>query len=165
MELTKKLISLRKENGLSQAALAEQMDVARQTVYRWESGEAVPTPDNLRRLSELYDVSIGCLIDDGVELPSAAVAVMERPEAGKAQGMDLRKLILIGAIIVFVALLSYFAGYDKGTQDTTPTYSILTDTLGKENLEGDFDINSLSIPPANVLGEEELEGTFDLTTQ
>ena len=45
MELTKKLISLRKENGLSQAALAEQMDVARQTVYRWESGEAVPTPD------------------------------------------------------------------------------------------------------------------------
>ena len=47
MKLEEKLISLRKEKGLSQMKLAEMMNVSRQAISRWEVGAAVPSTDNL----------------------------------------------------------------------------------------------------------------------
>lgn len=38
MKLEEKLISLRKEKGLSQMKLAEMMNVSRQAISRWEVG-------------------------------------------------------------------------------------------------------------------------------
>lgn len=48
MKLEEKLISLRKEKGLSQMKLAEMMNVSRQAISRWEVGTAVPSTDNLK---------------------------------------------------------------------------------------------------------------------
>lgn len=39
MNLSEKLILLRKEKGVSQAELAELMNVSRQAISRWETGE------------------------------------------------------------------------------------------------------------------------------
>lgn len=83
MELTEKLISLRRENGLTQLALAEKMEVSRQTISRWESGEAFPSSDNLRRLGELYGVSVGYLMSNDAEQLTTAVAVVEKLEPKK----------------------------------------------------------------------------------
>lgn len=132
MDLAKKLNSLRKEAGLSQSALAEQMDVARQTVSRWESGEVVPTLDNLRRLSELYNVSIGYLMNDDAQLPGTAVAVAEKPEPKK----PWRKPVLIGVVIALIVTLAagiFFIGYQKGTKNTVPTYPVHTDILDESD--------------------------------
>ena len=38
MILAEKIMSLRKSNGWSQEELAEQLDVSRQSVSKWESG-------------------------------------------------------------------------------------------------------------------------------
>ena len=38
MKFSENLQKLRKEKGLSQEALAEQLDVTRQSVSKWESG-------------------------------------------------------------------------------------------------------------------------------
>ena len=38
MTFEEKLVALRKEKGLSQLQLAEQLNVSRQAVSRWESG-------------------------------------------------------------------------------------------------------------------------------
>lgn len=38
MTLEKKLVRLRKRDGLSQAEVAEKLDVSRQAVSRWEAG-------------------------------------------------------------------------------------------------------------------------------
>ncbi len=40
MQLSEKLITLRKEKGLSQLALAEKLNVSRQAISRWETGAA-----------------------------------------------------------------------------------------------------------------------------
>lgn len=42
MKFNEKLVMLRKQNNLSQEQLAEQLNVARQTVSKWELGETTP---------------------------------------------------------------------------------------------------------------------------
>lgn len=145
MTLTEKLNSLRTESGLSQSTLAEQMGVARQTVSRWESGEAVPTRENLRRLSELYGVPVGYLLNDGMERPTA-VAVAEKPEE-KAADSRWRKPAFIGvaiglaiAAVILLFWMTYHAGYDKGVKDATPTYPVHTDILDESDFEEPGDL-------------------------
>ena len=62
MELRDKLILLRKEKELSQADLAEILNVSRQAISRWEVGTSVPSMDNLSALSRLYNVSVDSLM-------------------------------------------------------------------------------------------------------
>lgn len=62
METKDVILALRTKNGLSQEALAERVYVTRQAVSRWETGEAVPNTETLKRLSALFDVSINTLL-------------------------------------------------------------------------------------------------------
>ena len=43
------LISLRKLNGLSQEELAEQLNVSRQTLSKYETGESLPDIDRCKQ--------------------------------------------------------------------------------------------------------------------
>ena len=56
------LYELRTKNGLSQEELAEKVFVTRQAVSRWENGETVPNTETLKRLSDLFNVSINTLL-------------------------------------------------------------------------------------------------------
>lgn len=60
----------RKELGLSQEALGEQLGVSRQSIYKWESDSALPEIGKLIALSRLFGVSVGWLL--GVEEPPRA---------------------------------------------------------------------------------------------
>lgn len=62
MELQEKLTQYRKEKGLSQVEVAEELGVSRQAVSRWETGAAMPTSENLICLSKLYGVTLDKLI-------------------------------------------------------------------------------------------------------
>lgn len=66
MELRDKLQLLRKQNGFSQEQLADKLGVARQTLSKWETGQAVPELASLIALSNLYGVTIDRMVkDDG----------------------------------------------------------------------------------------------------
>ncbi len=67
MILADKLIQLRKQKGWSQEELAEHMDVTRQSVSKWESGQSVPDLEKILRLSELFSVSTDYLLKDTLE--------------------------------------------------------------------------------------------------
>lgn len=58
MKFNEKLIKLRKAAGLSQEELGNRLDVARQTVSKWELGETTPEMDKLVELSNLFNVSM-----------------------------------------------------------------------------------------------------------
>lgn len=62
MTLTNHLIDARKQAGLSQGEVAEALEVSRQAVSRWETGLALPSTDNLAKLSKLYGISIDALL-------------------------------------------------------------------------------------------------------
>ncbi len=62
MTLGERILQKRKECGLSQENLGEKLDVTRQTVYKWESDQAVPDLDKLIRLAQIFGVRVGWLI-------------------------------------------------------------------------------------------------------
>lgn len=62
-----KLIQLRKKSGWSQEDLAEQMNVSRQSVSKWEGAQSVPDLEKMVRLSELFGVSTDYLLKDEIE--------------------------------------------------------------------------------------------------
>lgn len=62
----------RKELGLSQIALGEEMGVSRQSISKWEADAAIPEIDKLIALSKLFGVSVGWLL--GVENDTEAEA-------------------------------------------------------------------------------------------
>lgn len=64
MRLEEKLQLLRKQNGYSQEQLADKLGIARQTISKWENGQAVPELNGLILLSELYGVTIDRLVKD-----------------------------------------------------------------------------------------------------
>ena len=57
MTLSDRLQVLRKSHNLSQEQLAEKLNVSRQAISKWESGQANPDINNLLKLSDIYEAS------------------------------------------------------------------------------------------------------------
>ncbi len=64
MKFGEKLKQLRKDNGLTQEALAEKLYVTRTAISKWETDKGFPAIDSLKSISELFNVSIDDLISD-----------------------------------------------------------------------------------------------------
>ena len=62
MEIRDILKNLREKNNLTQEQLAERVQVTRQAISRWETGETQPNTDTLKLLSQVFDVSINTLL-------------------------------------------------------------------------------------------------------
>ena len=67
MILGEKIAQLRRKNGWSQEELADKMEVSRQAVSKWESGQTTPDLERILRLSSLFGVTIDYLLKDGAE--------------------------------------------------------------------------------------------------
>ena len=57
-----KIKEYREKCGLTKTELAQIMGVDFAAVSRWETGETVPNPETLKRLSRVLDVSINTLL-------------------------------------------------------------------------------------------------------
>ena len=70
--LGEKLQNLRQKKELSQEQLAERLEVSRQSVSKWESGQSRPDMDKLVVLAELFGVSTDYLLKEDGEAPPPA---------------------------------------------------------------------------------------------
>ena len=64
MIFSEKLQLIRKNKGLTQEELAERLDVSRQAVAKWESGQAYPDICNLIQISKLFNVTVDYLVKE-----------------------------------------------------------------------------------------------------
>lgn len=64
MKLAEKIFNERKRLGLSQEQFAEKMEVSRQAVSKWESGQSMPDLDKLVLMSQIFGVSTDYLLKD-----------------------------------------------------------------------------------------------------
>lgn len=61
--IAQNILSLRTRHGMTQEGLAQKLGVARQTVAKWESGDAIPDLDNASKLANVLDVTIDSLVN------------------------------------------------------------------------------------------------------
>ena len=64
MIFSQKLQLIRKNKGLTQEELAGKLDVSRQAVAKWESGQVYPDISNLIQISKLFNVTVDYLVKD-----------------------------------------------------------------------------------------------------
>lgn len=80
MSLGEKIASARKEKGMTQEMLAEQLGVTRQAVARWETGLSVPDAGMLVRIAGALDTTVNDLLGE------------EEPEQGRDLAAELEAL-------------------------------------------------------------------------
>ena len=108
-----KLILLRKKAGWSQEELADQMNVTRQSVSKWEGAQSVPDLEKMLRLSELFGVSTDYLLKDEIEeaehidssddTPSLRRVSMEEANAFLSVKLRTAKTIAYAAFLCIVS--------------------------------------------------------------
>ena len=106
MQLSENITQLRKAMGLSQEQLAEQLNVSRQSVSKWETGQSAPELDKLILLSQFFGVSTDELL--GNSTPKTESAPTAPPIGDYVRANLLRRLLTIGwatSLIGFAALV------------------------------------------------------------
>ena len=81
MILADKIAALRKKSGWSQEELAQQLNVTRQSVSKWEGAQSVPDIDKILQMSRLFGVSTDYLLKDELEEPELAATAEEDAQA------------------------------------------------------------------------------------
>lgn len=66
MTIAEKLIHLRIVNNISQEKLATLLNVSRQSVSKWESGESLPQVDKVIEICELFKITADELLNDKI---------------------------------------------------------------------------------------------------
>ena len=67
MNFSDNLKKIRKEHNLSQEQIAEQLGVSRQSVSKWESGQAYPEMDKMLSLCQLFNLNIDELLNQDIK--------------------------------------------------------------------------------------------------
>lgn len=125
-----KLIQLRKKSGWSQEELAEQMDVSRQSVSKWEGAQSVPDLEKMVRLSKLFGVSTDYLLKDEIEdmdgAPTDEESPLRRVTMEEAQRFLAVKAATAGAIAraVFLCIVSPVCLIFLGAASEVPGWGI-----------------------------------------
>lgn len=111
MEFGNRLYELRKKKGLSQEELGEKINVSRQTISKYELGDAIPDMEKLVMLSDYFHVSLDELVL-GFKAPyitgTAPQSVLrEKVEAlaTEANRRRVRKFLKIAGIVFLAVLL------------------------------------------------------------
>lgn len=107
MNFAKNLQSIRTRNGLTQEQLAEELDVTRQSVSKWESGASFPEMDTLLKICERYQVGLDELLRGSVEEHH------EEEAKGFVRHMktfSIQMALSIPAIIMSLAVISFLDG-------------------------------------------------------
>ena len=98
MNLGDKILQLRKKNGLSQEQLGEKVDVTRQTISNWELGETTPNPEQLKKMSKAFNVSVDEILDnDSKEFLMNKISNTER-----LAGIIIKILKVIGFVLMII---------------------------------------------------------------
>lgn len=115
MTIGAKIAACRKRAGMSQEKLANELNISRQAVSRWETGEAVPDTEKVIQLSRIFHVTTDYLLLDIDEASqSAAPAENNRETEQRAAEKQMKRqsmrmhfgwFLLIFGIISFSATL------------------------------------------------------------
>ena len=114
MTLGERIYALRTAKNLSQGDLAEQLDVSRQSVSKWETDTSVPDLDKLVKLCDLFEVSMDELVrgEKAKENESAETQVIIREVKAGAP-----VCAIVGAVLVLIGVLVFMLVRSTGLEN------------------------------------------------
>lgn len=146
MKFYEKLIILRKKTLLSQEALAEKLNVTRQTISKWELGQSKPDMDKLIEMSKLFNVNIDVLTND--ELSIDDIKQESNDKNTKQKNTGNRKFILyilIVILIVSVVTLAIRIGNDRKKKESGFLNLFNSVFNGIEETKNEISVDSFNI--------------------
>ncbi|MBZ6489526.1 helix-turn-helix domain-containing protein [Priestia aryabhattai] len=103
MRLGNQLQRLREAKNMSREELAQQINVSRQAVYKWENNKGYPDIQNLLRLSEIYETTIDELIKNDPTLQRKIDNNQDESKELDDEEM-LNPGFYIGIVIIFLGI-------------------------------------------------------------
>ncbi|MDE5892106.1 MAG: helix-turn-helix transcriptional regulator, partial [Acetatifactor sp.] len=88
MILAEKIAYLRKQRDWSQEELADQLEISRQSVSKWESGASIPELDKIIGMSQIFGVSTDFLLKDEYDTDVISKPGQSPEDVGGAASTD-----------------------------------------------------------------------------
>ena len=115
MNFSEKLFTLRKAKNLTQEQLAEQLDVSRQSISKWESGQATPELEKIIALSAIFDVTTDYLLKSSeIDDLSVKTEMLEKQQQSMLIREQKQQQILVCVLYSIAIYLIFFAIYFIG---------------------------------------------------
>lgn len=115
MDFSEKLLTLRKANGLTQEQLAEKLDVSRQSVSKWESGQAAPELEKIVALSAVFDVTTDYMLKSSeIDDLSVKTEMLEKQQmmlVREQRHQQVLGCVLYVAAVYMIFFAMYFIGH------------------------------------------------------
>lgn len=124
MKFGENLKKLRTGRNLSQEDLAEKVNVSRQSVSKWETGDAYPEMNNLLELCKIFHCHINDLVNDSIidldkldEQTKINIVKLKKDQQNKMKGLSkaisiiakIGRILCIVSIPIIVASMILFA--------------------------------------------------------
>lgn len=117
MEFNEKLQELRKQKGLTQEQLAEQLYVSRTAISKWESGRGFPNIESLKAIAKFFKVSLDELLS-GEE-------ILEIAEADQKEKTRTVRDLIFGLLDFGMVLLLFLPFFGQRLGDDLQEVSLL----------------------------------------
>ena len=115
MGLGSRIQKLRIDNGLTQEKLAEMLSVSRQSVSKWESGQATPELEKIVALSAVFHVTTDYLLKSSeIDDLSVKTEILEKQQQQMLVREQKQQQISGCILYAFAVYLIFFAAYFIG---------------------------------------------------
>ena len=122
MDLGNKIIKLRKKEKLSQEALSDKLGVTRQTISNWELNITKPDILQIKKISEVFNISIDELLDNNIR----DIIEKKITNTEKLTNKTTKNIRIIIITLYFIILTSIigFTIYLLSNNDFTDEYQL-----------------------------------------
>ena len=117
MEFNQKLQELRKQKGLTQEELAEQLYVSRTAISKWESGRGYPNIESLKAIAKFFSVTVD-------ELLSTDEVLTIAEEDSRRKEKHFRDL-MYGLLDICIALLLFLPFFAEDADGIIQSVSLI----------------------------------------
>lgn len=102
--ISKNLVLLRKKSNLKQSDVAEKLNYSNKTISKWETGEIVPSVENLIQLSELFGVSL-----DEITKPLDENSLSVKKNVANKRNKIIISLLSISAVWIIATIIFVYS--------------------------------------------------------
>ena len=115
-KIGKFIATCRKENGYTQASLAEKLGITDRAISKWENGKSMPDASIMLELCELLKINVNeLLIGEHIIMDNyKSVAEKQLVELKTQEEKANKKVIYVVIVLLIMLVFSFFAGVNIG---------------------------------------------------